>query len=335
MSLQLLSFFAVAATCTAADVKTTWMNYSYVTDGWNVCNKATGVCRSLGHWVFTAAPASVTDSLVAGASFSVDDGPYEASKRGNSEAHIVNGQCSNTSDTSSCTFYDDKRNAQVWNIGYDVIQQWAGKLPKLPKKVCAKFWVMVPATGEVGESHGALCANFKTTTIDTPAGEALLKPDMMYSLSADAVTYLCNDKACRSNGHVSVDVQVPDPTQELLGLTEYSIDGGEWTSAKTNTFFEQKVKNQNDKWYHTISWNYDDVLPKKSRAPKEICFRMAVQNLVTLTTWQMDFGEYATKDDRHKRCLKFCRFTMPFSYAPSGGGYCPRKPQPSASVALV
>merc|ERR1712066_1086392 len=99
----------------------------------------------------------------------------------------------------------------------------------------------------------------------------------MYSLSADAATYLCNDEYCRSDGHVSLDVQVLDPTQELLGLTEVSIDGSEWSSAKTNTFFEQKVKHQNDKWYHTISWNYDDVVPKSAPPPKQICIRMAVQ----------------------------------------------------------
>merc|ERR1712232_1497233 len=108
---------------TAKTMKTTWLNYSYVTSGFNLCNDATGVCRSLGHWVFTAAPENVTDSLVAGAAFSVDDGPFLPSKRGNFEAHFVNGQCSNTSDAASCVFYEDKRNAQVWNIGYDVIQQ--------------------------------------------------------------------------------------------------------------------------------------------------------------------------------------------------------------------
>jgi len=309
-------------------MKTTWMNYSYVTSGWNLCNEATAVCRSLGHWVFTAAPANLEDSLVAGASFSVDDGPYVPSKRGNFEAHFVNGQCSNTSDASTCVFYDDKRQAQVWNIGYDVIQHGTAATLKLPKKVCAKVWMMVPATGEFGENE-PLCADFETSTFNTPAGQVLLNPDMMYSLSADAVTYLCNDRHCRSDGHISFDVQVPDPTQELLGLTELSIDGGEWTSAKTNTFFEQKVKHQNDKWYHTISWNYDDVLPKNTAPPSEICIRIAVQNLVTLTTWQVDFGSYASKGDKHQRCLKFCRFTMPFSYAPASGGYCPSKPPPT------
>lgn len=318
----------------AKSLKTTWMNYSYVTDGWNICNDAIGVCRSLGHWVFTAAPGSLTDTLVAGASFSVDGGPYVPSKRGNSEAHFVNGQCSNTSDANSCTFYADKRNAQVWNIGYDVIQRGTAATLKLPKTVCAKVWMTVPATGEVGELN-EYCQDFRTTTFSKPAGDKLLQPDMMYSLSADAVTYLCNGDGCRSDGHISVDVQVPDPTQELLGLTEYSIDGGAWTSAKTNTFFEQKVKHQNDKWYHTLSWNYDDVLPTSSIAPSQICVKMAVQNLVTLTTWQMDFGEYATKEDKHQRCLKFCRFTMPFSYAPAQGGYCPSTPPPSASVTLI
>ena len=75
--------------------------------------------------------------------------------------------------------------------------------------------------------------------------------------------------------------------------------------------------------YQTLSWNYDDVLAKETAKPSEICIRMAVQNLVTLTTWQMDFGAYASKGDRHQRCLKFCDFTMPFSYATKDGGYCP------------
>ena len=82
--------------------------------------------------------------VIVGASFSLDDGPYVPSKRGNFEAHFVNGQCSNTTDTSSCIFYDDKRDAQVWNIGYDVIQQGTAATLKLPKKVCAKVWAMAP-----------------------------------------------------------------------------------------------------------------------------------------------------------------------------------------------
>jgi len=120
-----------------------------------------------------------------------------------------------------------------------------------------------------------------------------------------------------------LDIQVTDPTQELLGLTEVSIDGGSWSSANTNTFFEQKVKHQNDKWYHTLSWNFDAVLQYNHAPPEEICIKMAVQNLVTLTTWQVDFADYASYGDKHKRCLKFCNFTAPFSNAPSAGGYCP------------
>jgi len=329
-----MSMDVPAPETTGKTMKLTWMNYSYVTSGFNLCNSATQVCRSLGHWVFSAAPERLTDALVAGASFSVDGGPYVPSKRGNFEAHFVNGQCSNTSDASSCTFYDDKRNAQIWNIGYDVIQQGTAATLTLPKKVCAKVWTIVPATGEVGEL-GENCADMQTMTFNKPVGEVLTKPDMMYSLSADAVTYLCEADHCRSDGHISVDVQIPDPTQELVGVTEYSIDGAAWTSAKTNTFFEQKVKFQSDKWYHTLSWNYDDVLPKSAPAPTEICVRIAVQNLVTLTTWQMDFGEYASKGDAHQRCLSFCNFVTAFSHAPAAGGYCPGKPSPSLSTLLV
>merc|ERR1712048_480457 len=194
---------------------------------------------------------------------------------------------------------------------------------ELPQQVCAKVWTLVPATGEVGELE-ALCANFETTTIKAAPAQPLLVPDMMYSLSADAATYLCSTDRCRVDGHVSLDVEVSDPTEELLGLVDMSIDGGSWSSANTNTFFEQKVKHQNDKWYHTISWNYDEVFPKSATPPKEICIKMAVQNLVTLSTWQVDFAEYASRDDQHKRCLSFCDFTAPFSHAPSAGGYCPR-----------
>jgi hypothetical protein len=319
----------------AKTMKTTWFNFSYVTSGFNLCNEATNICRSLGHWVFTVAPESLSDAVVTGASYSIDGGPYMASKRGNFEAHFVNGQCSNTSDASTCVFYDDKRKAQVWNIGYDVIQQGTAKTLKLPKKVCAKVWMQVPATGEMGNLDEELCADFTTASFNIPPGGLMPNPDLMYSLSADAATYLCNDKYCRADGHISVDVQLPDPTQELIGLTEYSIDGGAWTSAKTNTFFEQKVKHIEDRWYHTISWNYDDVMPKTTKAPEEICIRMAVQNQVTLSTWQMDFGEYASKGDKHQRCIKFCTFAMPFSHAPAAGGYCPSKPPPSSSVTII
>jgi len=122
----------------AKTMKTTWFNFSYVTSGFNLCNEATNICRSLGHWVFTVAPESISDAVVTGASYSLDGGPYTASKRGNFEAHFVNGQCSNTSDASTCVWYDDKRNAQVWNIGYDVIQQGTAKTLKLPKKSLRK-----------------------------------------------------------------------------------------------------------------------------------------------------------------------------------------------------
>merc|ERR1712187_135310 len=196
---------------------------------------------------------------------------------------------------------------------------------------CAKVWTLVPATGEVGELE-ALCAEFETTTIKAAPAQPLLVPDMMYSLWADAATYLSNDEYCRSTGHFSLDVEVSDPTEELLGLVDMSIDGGSWSSANTNTFFEQKVKHQNDKWYHTISWNYDEVFPKSAPHPQEVCVTLAVQNLVTLTTWQLDFGEYASKGDKHQRCLKFCEFTVPFSHAVSAGGYCPQTSAPQVML---
>lgn len=316
---------SAAPLTSTATSKTTWFNYSYVTSGFNLCNEATNICRTLGHWVFSSASAGLTDGMVTGASFSVDGGAYIPSKRGNFEAHFVNGQCSNTTDTSSCTFFDDKRNAQVWNIGYDLIQHGSASTLTLPSKVCAKVWTLVPATGQYG-TLPEYCADFGTETFSIPGGGKLMSPDLMYSSSADAVSYLCDTTGCRADGHISVDVQVLDPTQELLGLTEYSIDGGKWTSAKTNTFFEQKVKHQDDKWYHTISWNYDDVFPKGTAAPEEICVRMAVQNQVTLVTWQMDFGEYAAKGSPNVRCLKFCKFTNAFSYATAAGGYCPPTP---------
>jgi len=305
-------------------MKTTWMNYSYVTSGFNLCNENTDICRSLGHWVFTSASENIADGLIAGASFSVDGGPYVASKRGNFEAHFVNGQCSNTSDASSCIYYADKRQAQVWNIGYDVIQRGTASTLQLPQQVCAKAWTYVPATGEFGELE-ALCAAFETTTIKVAPEQASLVPDMMYSQSADCATYLCSGEYCRSDGHISLDVEVSDPTQELLGLVDMSIDGGNWSSANTNTFFEQKVKHQNGKWYHTLSWNYDEVLSKNTTPPKEVCVKMVVENLVTLTTWDVDFGGYASNGDKHQRCLKFCDFTTPFSHAVSAGGYCPHK----------
>lgn len=101
-----------------------------------------------------------------------------------------------------------------WNIGYDVIQHGIAATLKLPKKVCAKVWAMVPATGEYGEL-GAYCNIFKTESFNIPAGKMFPSVDIMYSLNADAVTYLCNNEHCRSDGHISFDVHVPDPTHEL------------------------------------------------------------------------------------------------------------------------
>lgn len=308
-------------------MKTTWMDYSYVTSGWNLCNEATSVCRSLGHWVFTVAPKDISHSVIVGAQFKVDDGEYVDGGLGKFEAHFVNGQCADTSDETSCEFYDDGRLAQVWNIGYDVIRHGTAESLALPGRVCAKVWMTVLATGEIGGNE-ELCAEFPTATFNIPPSAEFPEiPDMMYSLSADAVSYICNGASCRSDGHVSFDVQVPDPTHELVSVTEYSIDGAAWTSSKTNTFFEQKVKHQNNKWYHTISWNYDDIAQQDDVAPQEICFKIWVQNLATLKTWWLDFGdELGSKDNSNVRCLKFCEFAMPFSYAPSAGGYCPDAP---------
>ena len=83
-----------------------WVDYNYVFAGFNLCNNATGVCRTLSHWVYTIMPSDPLQMIVSGADFSLDDGPYLAGQPGNFEAHICNGQCGNTSDASSCTFYD-------------------------------------------------------------------------------------------------------------------------------------------------------------------------------------------------------------------------------------
>jgi hypothetical protein len=103
-----------------------WINYSYVFAGFNLCNNATGVCRSLGHWVYSISPAELTHSVVSGASVSIDGGAWSAAQPGNFEAHICNGQCGNTSDAGSCEFYTDaatggEQLAQVWNWGFDSI----------------------------------------------------------------------------------------------------------------------------------------------------------------------------------------------------------------------
>ena len=103
-----------------------WINYSYVFAGFNLCNNATGVCRSLGHWVYSISPTELTHSVVSGASVSIDGGAWSAAQPGNFEAHICNGQCGNTSDAGSCEFYTDaatgkEQLAQVWNWGFDSI----------------------------------------------------------------------------------------------------------------------------------------------------------------------------------------------------------------------
>ena len=71
-----------------------WVDYSYVFAGFSLCNNATGVCRSLGHWVYTISPESFTRNIVSAAEYRIDDGPWQAGQSGNFEAHICNGQCS-------------------------------------------------------------------------------------------------------------------------------------------------------------------------------------------------------------------------------------------------
>jgi len=313
-----------------------WMNYSYVTSGWNLCNNATSVCRSLGHWVFTVThPTDLAATITAGASFKVDDGEYGAATvLGRFEAHLVNGQCASTSDVSTCVLYDNPAGSlgQVFNVGWDQIFHNSLLGRALPKRVCAKIWAVAESSdgaaaggqGGVGLMSEELCADFQTATVDVGLDrDAAVPHDMLYSASAEVASYLCGKTHCRANAHISFDVELQNPTDQLLSVTDYSVDGTEWTSASSVTFMEQKAKLINGTFYQTLSWNYDAIIAKSARHPKEICFKVWVQNLGTDQTWNVDFGDYATPGKgSYVRCLNYCEHAMPFSYAVAAGGYC-------------
>lgn len=316
-----------------------WVDYSYVFAGFSLCNNATGVCRSLGHWVYTISPESFTRNIVSAAEYRIDDGPWQAGQSGNFEAHICNGQCSNTSDASSCEYYKDTEGreqlAQVWNYGYDAVHAPAatagGAAAPAPKRVCVRAWALDAATGERGELPEA-CNDMTPATFHLPLRPLAWKTQFLYSLSAEVATHMCaaDGSYCRTNAHNSFDVSVADPTDVVAATTEYSIDGGAWGTASGVTFFEQKVKKVGDDWFHTFSWNYD-VLTKgkgaRAAAPKQICFRSWVQNRLSGETAWLDFGPDAQQGrPPTERCIAFCDHAMPFSYAPQAGGYCAQKP---------
>ena len=281
----------------------------------------------------------VTRNIVSAAEYRIDDGPWQAGQSGNFEAHICNGQCSNTSDASSCEYYKDTEGreqlAQVWNYGYDAVHAPAatagGAAAPAPKRVCVRAWALDAATGERGELPEA-CNDMTPATFHLPLRPLAWKTQFLYSLSAEVATHMCaaDGSYCRTNAHNSFDVSVADPTDVVAATTEYSIDGGAWGTASGVTFFEQKVKKVGDDWFHTFSWNYD-VLTKgkgaRAAAPKQICFRSWVQNRLSGETAWLDFGPDAQQGrPPTERCIAFCDHAMPFSYAPQAGGYCAQKP---------
>ena len=357
----------ITTAVSAAEITMRWIDYSYVFAGFNLCNNATGVCRSLGHWVYSVSPNALTNSVVSGAAMSMDGGAFAPAQPGNFEAHICNGQCGNTSDASSCTWYKDAAGqtqlAQVWNWGYDSIfaapapasphlsastpvmngaRAVAAAAAAMPKQICIKAWALDENTGDRGVLPAA-CNDFPLTTFHAPLDTLGWTATFLYSLSAEVATYMCTSSFCRTNVHNSWDVSLPDPTNVLVAATEYAIDGGAWGSASGITFFEQKVKRQGGLWYHTFSWNYDVISVPSSNsgrssatpAPRQICFRAWVQNRVSGETAWLDFGEHAQPGrPTTERCIKFCDHAMPFSYAPQAGGYCAPEPTTPASNSL-
>jgi len=321
----LLLGFLVLLTVTAAvslPVGMSWVDYSYVFAGFNLCNNATGVCRTLSHWVYVIKPpASPLAMVSSGADFKLDDGEWQAGQPGNFEAHIVNGQCSDTSNASSCVYYDGgKTQGQVWNWGYDAVYANAD-VSQLPSQICIKAFAQDILTKETGSLPSA-CNPAPVTFVNVPR---TLDWDFsfMYALSAEVAHFLCDKDYCRLNAHNSIDISVPDPTDVMTSTTYYKIDGGEWRTDSSITFFEQKVKQVNGTFYHTFSWNLDVINRNKGqKGPEEICFKSWITNRITTATAWVDLGEYAT-EGKYVRCMKICRSVTAFSHTTNAGGYCP------------
>jgi hypothetical protein len=252
----------------------------------------------------------------------VGNGKWEEGHPGNFEAHIVNGQCSSTTDASTCVYYDNGAQGQVWNWGYDAIYADAD-ISTLPSQVCIKAFAQDIKNKAYGELP-PVCNTAPVTFVDVPRTLDWTYSNM-YAISAEVAHYLCGAEYCRINAHNSIDISVPDPTDVLTSVTYYKIDGGDWSTDSSITFFEQKVKDVNGTFYHTFSWNLDKLQDKAtSKAPEQICFKSWITNRLTTATAWINLGEYATdKNDPYVRCIKFCKKVTAFSHAVASGGYCP------------
>jgi hypothetical protein len=140
-------------------------------------------------------PSDPLAVIVSGADFSLDDGPYLAGQPGNFESHICNGQCANTSDAKSCTYYDGgKTLAQVWNWGYDAIYNTMDH-SKLPKKICIQAFSQNILTQESGKLP-AVCNDAPLTVIHLPRKVQSWK--FMYPLYVSVMYPLLFPRRCRA-----------------------------------------------------------------------------------------------------------------------------------------
>lgn len=285
-------------------------------DSHTVCNNATGYCRAMAHYVFTATPADVTLPLVGGAKVSLD-GVESMGTPARFEAHLVTGICPNHTDASSCEVGSPR---QMWDWNYDATFPMT-ELEHAPAEVCAAPFLRSPFTGEAG-SLAARCLPLQPVSyVNVPRSLNGFQPKFIYANLSDVASHHCSSEHCRTNVHVVVLASVPDPTDTVEATAQFSIDDGDWRTDSSSVFFENKMSLKPDgSWYQTFQWDYDSVSPGSSLAPGRVCFKLDIVNRVSMESVPFDFGQFAEPESGGTvRCLDFCEQLAPFH---SPAGYC-------------
>jgi hypothetical protein len=315
----------------SADVGMSWVHTLPPKVAFNshtVCNNATGICRSTAHFVFTASPTKISHPLVAGVSYSLDGGASVNGPPALFEAHLVNGICKNYTDSSSCTAIAP---GQMWEWGFDMIHAPPIDSSKIPKQICAEAFAHDSLTGDSG-SLPAVCLNLAPVEfINVKRTLAPFTHKYIYADVSEAATVWCDDDLCRTVAHMVFLVSVPDPTDTMVATTFYSMDGpnGPWETSSGVTFFEWKMSNKGTPnkplWMQTMQWDYDEIVPKaaydQEQAPKQICFKIDVQDRFTTQTNHFNFSKFGTAGDDLVRCIPFCHQKIAPFHNPAG--YCP------------
>ncbi|KAJ8598442.1 hypothetical protein CTAYLR_006863 [Chrysophaeum taylorii] len=270
----------------------------YTTSNGTVCSTSWG-CWSFVHIVVSATASRLNGGARWGSSRDYE----EVDDNLRSESHQVTGDCSDSSNASSCSYYDEPAHMYSWG--------WAA-FNSSRDTLCAELWFGNGATIELP------CFDLTTSTAT--------QNDTSWSTSFNdfptAVTSTCSGATCETHAHVVFTVSPPlDVLNKVTGALEYSWDNGTtWRSDRTRTFYEDHLSLSNGRWYQ--AWQADLAAPGAAAA-STLCFRVSlVDSWLGSLTWLETASAVLRREDLEPpayRCLPVATSLQPFHW-PWGHG---------------